>query len=208
MFTRTTLSPGRSAGGDDTRLTVRSDATRLRAVRWDAGGRPGLALRSRRVSMSSLTTALRVHTDARRSAFARAAARLAEMTASQRTVTEADTAERLGSGDMPVLATPRLINWLERAAFAAAAEGLSEGQTTVGTLVKVELIKGSPVGATVSVHCSKPVSDGRRLIFHISVLDEGGEIVATGEVHRAVVDRERFLRRFGCAPDQASPAAG
>ncbi len=122
----------------------------------------------------------------------------------ERTVTDADTAERLGSGDLPVLATPRLINWLERAAFAAAAEGLADEQTTVGTVVKVEHIKGTPVGATVVVNCSKPVSDGRRLIFHITVLDASGETVATAEIHRAVVDRERFLRRFGCEPQPST----
>lgn len=127
-------------------------------------------------------------------------ATLCRMSSVEHTVTEADTAERLGSGDLPVLATPRLINWLERAAFLAAAEGLAEGQTTVGTLVTVEHTKASPVGATVVLTCSKPVSDGRRLIFHISVLDVAGEVVATGEIHRAVVDRDRFLRRFGCLP--------
>ena len=41
------------------------------------------------------------------------------------------------------------------------------------------------------------MSDGRRLIFHVRVLDDSGEEVAVGEVQRAVIDRERFLRRFG-----------
>ncbi len=118
------------------------------------------------------------------------------MEATRHTVTDADTAQQLGSGDMPVLATPRLINWIERAAFAAASENLHEGQTTVGTLVKVEHIKATPVGSNVHVKSSRPVSDGRRLIFHVRVVDDGGEEVARGEVHRAVVDRERFLRRF------------
>ena len=119
------------------------------------------------------------------------------MEVSHHTVTDADTAESLGSGDMPVLATPRLINWIERAAFRTAAETLQPGQTTVGTMVKVEHIKASPVGTTVHVKSSRPVSDGRRLIFHVRVLDDSGEEVATGEVERAVVDRERFMRRFG-----------
>jgi len=109
------------------------------------------------------------------------------MEVSHHTVTDADTAERLGSGDMPVLATPRLINWIERAAFGTAAEDLGPGQTTVGT--------------TVHVKSSRPVSDGRRLIFHVRVLDDSGEEVAVGEVQRAVIDRERFMRRFGCEPD-------
>ncbi|MDQ6896420.1 MAG: thioesterase [Actinomycetota bacterium] len=128
------------------------------------------------------------------------------MEPSQHTVTDADTAERLGSGDMPVLATPRLINWIERAAYAAAAENLIEGQTTVGTMVTVEHIKATPVGTTVHVKSSRPVSDGRRLIFHVRVLDDAGEEVARGEVQRAVVDRERFMRRFGCGPDGSAPS--
>jgi fluoroacetyl-CoA thioesterase len=127
------------------------------------------------------------------------------MDVSHHTVTDADTAERLGSGDMAVLATPRLINWIERAAYAAAAETLSPGQTTVGTLVKVEHIKASPVGATVHVKSSRPVSDGRRLIFHVRVLDDGGEEVARGEVQRAVIDRERFMSRFGTPAGAPSP---
>ena len=125
------------------------------------------------------------------------------MDVSHHTVTDADTAERLGSGDMPVLATPRLINWIERAAYAAAAENLAPGQTTVGTMVKVEHIKASPVGTTVHVKSSRPVSDGRRLIFHVRVLDDAGEEVAHGEVQRAVIDRERFMSRFGCPPKDA-----
>lgn len=119
------------------------------------------------------------------------------MSSYQHPVTEADTAATLGSGDLPVLATPRLINWCERAAFAEARETLQEGQTTVGTTVRVDHVKATPVGSTVTVSCSKPKNDGRRLIFHVSVKDEAGEVVAQGEVHRAVVDRDRFLARFG-----------
>lgn len=120
---------------------------------------------------------------------------LTAMQPRQHTVTEDDTAAHLGSGDLPVLATPRLINWIERAAFAEAAENLGDGQTTVGTMVKVEHIKSSPVGCCIEVRSSKPVSDGRRLIFHVRVLDEDGEEIARGEVHRAVVDKDRFMRR-------------
>jgi fluoroacetyl-CoA thioesterase len=50
------------------------------------------------------------------------------------------------------------------------------------------------------------VSDGRRLIFHVRVLDDSGEEVAVGEVQRAVIDRERFLRRFGSAPGETPTA--
>jgi fluoroacetyl-CoA thioesterase len=53
-------------------------------------------------------------------------------------VTDADTAAALGSGDVPVLATPRLIAWMEAATVRAAAAFLVKGQTTVGTAIRIE----------------------------------------------------------------------
>ncbi|MEI2765906.1 MAG: thioesterase [Dermatophilaceae bacterium] len=114
----------------------------------------------------------------------------------EHTVTVEDTAARLGSGDLQVLATPRMINWLERAAYTVAKANISAEQTTVGTLVKVEHLKGTPVGRRVRVTCSKPVNDGRRLIFHVTALDDDDDELARGEIHRRVVDPERFMARF------------
>jgi fluoroacetyl-CoA thioesterase len=127
----------------------------------------------------------------------------------EHTVTEADTALVLGSGDLPVLATPRLINWLERAAFEAAHKRIEPGQTTVGVVVRVEHLKGSPVGAVVTCTCSKAISDGRRLIFHVSATDGAGDDVATGEIQRRVVDPDRFMARFTArsAPPDAAPSS-
>ena len=103
-------------------------------------------------------------------------------------VTTADTAAVLGSGDLPVLATPRLINWFERATFATAQTVVEAPQTTVGTVVRIEHLKASTVGAVITVSCSTPISDGRRLIFHVRALDEDGAEIAVGEMHRRVVD--------------------
>lgn len=119
----------------------------------------------------------------------------------EHTVTEADTAALLGSGDLPVLATPRLVNWLERAAYAAAKEVIDPGLTTVGTLVRIEHLKGSLIGTELTLSCSKAISDGRRLIFHVSVVDDVGDEVATGEMHRRVVDPERFMGRLTLTPE-------
>ncbi len=91
-------------------------------------------------------------------------------------VGDADTAAALGSGDLAVLATPRLLAWLEEATRAAL--DLDEHRTSVGTRVEVEHVAASPVGATVAAH------------------DAHGTIVAHGEVRRVVVDRERFLSRL------------
>lgn len=114
------------------------------------------------------------------------------------TVTPADTAVSLGSGDLEVLATPRLITWCESAAFELCLPQTDADRTTVGTFVKLEHSKGSPVGAQVTVSCAQPISDGRRLVCFITVTDAEGETIASGEVHRALVDRERFMSK--CRP--------
>lgn len=111
------------------------------------------------------------------------------------TVTSADTAARVGSGDLEVLATPRVIQWCETAAFELCRALVDEDHTTVGTLVKVEHIKGSPVGAEVTVQCADPFNDGRRLVCFVTVKDASGSDIATGEIHRAIVDRDRFMSK-------------
>lgn len=113
----------------------------------------------------------------------------------QHTVSPDDTSVQLGSGDMEVLATPRLILWFESAAFQMCQASVDEDHTTVGTLVKVEHFKGSPVGAEVTVHCAEPINDGRRLVCFVAAKDPNGTDIAAGEVHRAIVDRDRFMSK-------------
>ena len=51
---------------------------------------------------------------------------------SELTVTDTVTAIQMGSGDMPVLATPAMMALMENAAMLAVADELPEGYTTVG----------------------------------------------------------------------------
>lgn len=113
-------------------------------------------------------------------------------------VTDADTAVALGSGDVPVLATPRLVAWLEAATCAAAAAGghTGPGRTSVGTRVAVEHVAATPVGGRIEAVAELVGSDGRLLRFTVAATDAEGRVVATGEVTRAVVDTERFLARL------------
>lgn len=108
------------------------------------------------------------------------------------TVTDADTAAALGSGDVAVLGTPRLLAWLEAATVRAAAPVLEPGQTSVGTAVRLRHRRPSSVGDTVEVSAGPPGRDGSRLTFRVRAVDGSGELVADGEVDRVVVDRERF----------------
>ena len=109
-------------------------------------------------------------------------------------VTDADTATAVGSGDVPVLATPRLIAWMEAATVQSAGRFLDAGQTTVGTAVRVEHRRATRVGNSVEVIAEPPeTATGRRLTFTVRAIDSSGEVVAVGEIDRAIVERDRFL---------------
>lgn len=108
-------------------------------------------------------------------------------------VTDSDTAAAVGSGDVAVLATPRLIAWLEAATVRCAAPHVGPGQTTVGTAVRIEHRRATPVGGHVQVVAEAPDGAvGRRIRFVVRAVDDAGELVAVGEIERAIVDRARF----------------
>jgi fluoroacetyl-CoA thioesterase len=110
------------------------------------------------------------------------------------TVTDADTAQAMGSGDVPVLGTPRMLALAEAATVGATARRLPPGTTTVGARVELEHKAATPIGRTVVAEARLAKADGRRLIFEISVRD-GSRVVAEGRVERIIVDRQRFLEK-------------
>jgi predicted thioesterase len=114
------------------------------------------------------------------------------------TVGNEDTALALGSGSLPVLATPRLLAWCEAATCAALEESLPEGATSVGTRVEIEHAGASAVGQDVEVTASSSYVDGRLHRFTVAArhLGGNGRVVGTGEITRVVVDSERFLSRL------------
>ncbi|MEV6693092.1 hotdog domain-containing protein [Micromonospora sp. NPDC051196] len=114
------------------------------------------------------------------------------------TVTDADTAQAVGSGDVPVLGTPRVLALAEAATVAATARHLPAGTTTVGTRVELDHRAATPVGRTVVAQARLTAVDRRRLTFEVAVT-EGGQTVAEGRVERVMVDRHRFVERAGGA---------
>jgi fluoroacetyl-CoA thioesterase len=115
-------------------------------------------------------------------------------------VGDADTAAALGSGDVPVLGTPRLLALAEAATVAALAPHLDPADTTVGTSVAMAHRRASPVGSVVAVEAELTGVDGRRLTFSFTARGglPGGsvgqdQVVGTGTIERAVVAREPFL---------------
>ena len=107
------------------------------------------------------------------------------------TVTPQDTARALGSGDVDVLGTPRVLALAEEAAVAVVAAALPAEQTTVGTWVELDHRAPTRVGAEVSATARLAEVDGRRLLFEITV-DEGDTTVARVQHRRAIVDRAKF----------------
>ena len=112
------------------------------------------------------------------------------------TVTEADTAAAVGSGEVPVLATPRVLALAERATVAAVAGVLQAGATTVGTRVELDHLAPSLVGADLAVETVLERVDGRRLEFAVR-LRNCDRPVASGLITRVVVDTDAFLRDAG-----------
>jgi fluoroacetyl-CoA thioesterase len=113
-------------------------------------------------------------------------------------VTAADTAIALLSGDLEVLATPRLVAWLEAATCAAIRQRVDAGSTTVGTSVEFDHLAPSPVGARVVVTAELAGSTERTLLFNVEAKDrDSAQVLGGGVITRAIVDRERFLARLG-----------
>ena len=108
------------------------------------------------------------------------------------TVTDADTAQSLGSGDVPVLGTPRVLALAEAATVAATARLLPGGLTTVGTRAEVEHRAPTTVGRLVTALATLAKVDGRKLLFEVAVRD-GETVVAEVRVERMLLDRQRFI---------------
>ncbi|WP_433302951.1 thioesterase family protein [Actinoplanes sp. CA-030573] len=110
------------------------------------------------------------------------------------TVTDADTAQALGSGDVPVLGTPRVLALAEAATVACTARQIPGGLTTVGTRAEVEHKAPTPVGHRVTAQATLAKVDGRKLVFDVTV-QEGDRVVAEVRVERVVLDRQRFIEK-------------
>ena len=110
------------------------------------------------------------------------------------TVTDADTAQSLGSGDVPVLATPRVLALAEAATVAATARQIPGGITTVGTRAELTHKAATPLGRRVTATATLAKVDGRKLLFEVEVHD-GDTLVAEVRVERAIVDRQRFIEK-------------
>ena len=109
-------------------------------------------------------------------------------------VTESNTAATVGSGLLPVYATPAMIALMEKCASACVAPALEAGKTSVGKMLNVKHVSASPVGMHITCTATLTEVDGRRLVFRVEASDEAG-LIGEGTHERFVVDSERFLAK-------------
>ena len=109
-------------------------------------------------------------------------------------VNEHNTAAAVGSGLLPVFATPQMIALMENAAVNAVQSQLEEGQGTVGTRLDVSHDAATPIGMKVWAEAELTAVDGRKLTFSVAAYDEGGPI-GKGVHERFVIQNDRFLAK-------------
>ena len=109
-------------------------------------------------------------------------------------VGENDTALAMRSGDVPVLATPRLIALCEEAACRAVADTLGEGRTSVGVRVQFDHLAPIRTGSEVTAEATVEKVEGRRLVFTVTAADSAG-LVGAGKVTRVIVATADFLAK-------------
>ena len=109
-------------------------------------------------------------------------------------VDDSNTAIALGSGSVPVFATPAMAALVEAAAVQAVAEVLNDDQTTVGVYLDLQHLAATPVGLTVRAEAKLVQVEGRRLTFRVTAFDDV-EQIGIGSHQRMLVETDRFLAR-------------
>ncbi len=108
------------------------------------------------------------------------------------TVTEEKTAQAMGSGTLPVFATPAMIALMENTASKSVETKLDEGAGTVGTLINVKHVAATPVGMDVTCETKLVEVDRKRLVFEVKAYDAAG-VIGEGTHERFIIDNEKFL---------------
>ena len=109
-------------------------------------------------------------------------------------VVEANTAAAVGSGALPVFATPSMVALMEKAALESVQSFLEEGLGTVGIRLEIEHLAATPIGMTVTAESELTGIDGRVLDFAVRAF-AGDELIGRGTHRRCIVKNQRFLEK-------------
>ena len=106
-----------------------------------------------------------------------------------------DTAIAQGSGQLKVLATPRLVALMENAAMLTVAPSLSPGETTVGGQISITHLAPSAVGKEIVATAVLEKIEGKKLTFSVSA-KEGDKLIGEGTHVRFIVNKEKFMAKL------------
>ena len=109
-------------------------------------------------------------------------------------VTQEKTARAMGSGSLPVYATPAMTCLMEKAATEALESLVPEGWTTVGISLHVAHKAATPVGMQVRAEAEVTAVEGRKVTFTVRAFDDAEEI-GVGTHERFAVLKEKFLSK-------------
>ena len=105
-----------------------------------------------------------------------------------------NTAQSVGSGFLPVFATPAMAALMEKTAALAVQEHLAEGEGTVGISLNIRHLAATPVGMTVTCEAELIEIDRKRLVFSLKVSD-GVDVIGDGTHERFIINNEKFLAK-------------
>ncbi len=105
-----------------------------------------------------------------------------------------NTASAVGSGLVPVFATPMMIALMEQAAASSLTPYLEEGQGSVGTHMDVSHDSATPIGMKVWAESEVTAVDGKQITFAVAAYDEAG-LIGKGTHTRFCITVDRFLSK-------------
>lgn len=108
-------------------------------------------------------------------------------------VQDSETAQKIGSGGLPVYATPAMAALMEECAYRLA---LSCGEETVGTRLEISHVRACLPDTELTARAEITETEGRRIVCKVEVSDSEG-LIGEGSHERFVIDPERFMSRLG-----------
>lgn len=105
-----------------------------------------------------------------------------------------NTAKTMGSGSLPVFATPAMAALMEQAASTLVDQTVDLEWTSVGIQLAIEHIAATPEGMQVRAEAELTAVEGRKLIFSLSAWDEK-EQIGKGTHERFLVKKAAFLEK-------------
>ena len=109
-------------------------------------------------------------------------------------VVQENTAQAVGSGLVPVFATPWMIALMENAAVQAVESALAADEGSVGARLDVTHDAATPIGMKVWAEAEVTAVEGRKLTFTVTAYDEA-EKIGGGTHQRFIIKPEKFLAK-------------